>query len=86
MQIEAEQAPKRADTRDLTPGSWNDICLVLTGQHLPDEYRHGPRQATSTLLRTIRDTSGHYNKLGLYMLQIVDLTWDLVRSGRPCFP
>lgn len=77
MQITEQQEKHR--TRDSTPGSWNDICIVLTGKNLPDEYRHGPRQPASAFLRSIRQTSGQYNKLGLYMLQIEGLSWDLVR-------
>jgi hypothetical protein len=62
-----------------TPGVWNSICVVLTGQSLPPEYRWGMMSDAATFLRTLRGKSCIHNKLGLYMLQIKNLDFDNVR-------
>lgn len=78
LQITDHQTTLRGESDNVTPGSWNDLCLVLTGRNLPEVYRHGPRHAASVFLRDLRGTSAVFNKLGLYMLQCTALSWDLV--------
>lgn len=66
---------------DPVPGPWQALFTVLTHQELPDEYMMAPSNHTATLLSQLRNnTSAKYNDIGMYMFQIEDLSFHLVRA------
>jgi hypothetical protein len=88
LQMRNEATEKRCSSitqKNVTPGVWNSICIVLTGQFLPPEYRWGMMSDASSFLRTLRGKRCIYNKLGLYMLQIKNVDFDTVRIPQSTF-
>jgi hypothetical protein len=85
MQMRTEATENRGtkiSAQNGTPGLWNAICLALTGRPLPEEFRWGHIADASAFLRTLRNhRSCTYNNLGLYMLQITDVDFQMVLTS-----
>jgi hypothetical protein len=78
--LRREAAEERAGVSQPPHGAWDDLAIVLTGERLPREYRQAHDSAASTFLRNLRGCSAAYNMLGIYMFQMPDLDYEVVRS------
>jgi hypothetical protein len=81
LQLKGEALQERANVPRAPTGAWDDVAIVLTHDRLPPQYRRSQYGDASGYLRGLRnDASASYNKLGIYMLQIDALGFELVRS------
>jgi hypothetical protein len=62
-------------------GTWEDVAIVLAKERLPTEYRTSHDSHTSTHLRNPRGVSGAHNLLGIYVLQMTHLDFEVVRNA-----
>jgi hypothetical protein len=81
LQLKGEAHQERTGVPRAPGGGWDDVAIVLTHARLPPEYRRSQYGDASGYLRGLRhETSAAYNKLGIYMLQVEALGFELVRS------
>jgi hypothetical protein len=80
LQMRGEVAKERGGVSTALPGSWYDICIVLTHQRLPTEYRTADRSNASKFLQGLLGVSALYNALGVYMLQVEAIHWQFVKD------